>query len=183
MTGFQDHFSPVAATYARARPGYPPALFAWLAHSCAARDLAWDCATGSGQAAVGLRPWFARILATDASAAQLEQAQPDSGIDYRLAPAEHSGLPAASVDLITVAQALHWFDLPRFHREVRRVLKPDGLFAAWSYGTLRVADPDSRPPTDLSLYLTAGAGWKMGGSGGDRSIITLLLPHIRPCSR
>ncbi|AFL75705.1 class I SAM-dependent methyltransferase [Thiocystis violascens] len=141
MPQFQDHFAPVAATYASARPSYPPLLFAWLAKTCSARDLVWDCATGNGQAAVALGDWFTRVIATDASSEQLVHAQPHDRVIYRRTSAEDSGLRDASVDLITVAQALHWFDLPRFHREVRRVLKPNGLFAAWSYGRLRIDDP------------------------------------------
>ncbi len=140
MTGFSDHFAPVASQYAAARPGYPPALFAWLAAQCADHALAWDCATGSGQAAVALGAHFAGVIATDASAAQLAQANAHPRVAYRLAPAEQSGLDDGSVDLVTVAQALHWFDLPRFHAEVRRVLKPGGVVAAWSYGIARIED-------------------------------------------
>ncbi|HEX2190266.1 MAG TPA: class I SAM-dependent methyltransferase, partial [Longimicrobiaceae bacterium] len=93
-----------------------------------------DCATGSGQAALGLAEHFARVAATDASAEQVAHAQPHPRVEYRVAPAERCGLPGRSADLVTVAQALHWFDLPAFHREARRVLRPGGLLAAWGYG-------------------------------------------------
>jgi len=132
-----DHFSGHAADYAKARPGYPPALFAWLAQHCPTRDLAWDCGTGNGQAAQALVEHFQRVHATDLSAEQVAQAKPHPRIDYRAAPAENSGLTDRSCDLVAVAQALHWFCNDRFYAEVRRVLKPDGLFAAWTYTLLR----------------------------------------------
>ncbi len=130
---FKDHFSGHAADYAAFRPTYPPALFAWAAGLPAARGLAWDCATGSGQAAVALAGHFPRVVATDASAAQIAHAVPHPRVEYGVAPAEASGLPDGAVDLVTVAQALHWFDFARFYAEVRRVLAPGGAIAVWSY--------------------------------------------------
>lgn len=133
-TGFRDHFSGVAEGYARFRPGYPAALFAWLAERAPGRRLAWDCATGSGQAALGLAEHFARVVATDASAEQVASARPHPRVELRVAPAERSGLDDRSAELVTVAQALHWFDVPAFFAEARRVLRPGGLLAAWCYG-------------------------------------------------
>lgn len=138
---FRDHFSSHAAEYARARPGYPAELFACLAALVPSRRLAWDCATGNGQVAIDLAPHFDRVIATDASAEQIAHAFPHEGVDYRMEPAEATSLAAGSVDLVTVGQALHWFDLDRFHAEARRVLKPDGLIVAWCYGHCTVA-PD-----------------------------------------
>lgn len=132
-----DHFSAHAADYAKARPSYPPELFAWLAEHCPSRDLAWDCGTGNGQAARALAEHFRHIHATDLSAEQLAQAAPHPRIDYRAAPAETSGLADHGCDLVTVAQALHWFCNERFYAEVKRVLKPGGLFAAWTYTLLQ----------------------------------------------
>lgn len=132
-----DHFSGHAADYAKARPGYPPELFAWLAQQCSSRDLAWDCGTGNGQAALELAGHFQRVHATDLSAEQVAQAKPHSRIDYIAAPAEASGLSDRSCDLVTVAQALHWFCNDGFYTEAKRVLKPGGLFAAWTYTLLR----------------------------------------------
>lgn len=134
MAGFSDHFGAVAGSYADFRPGYPPELFAWLAAQCAGHELAWDCGAGSGQASVALAAHFARVHATDASADQVAHAEPHPCVEYRVAPAEQSGLPDRSADLVTVAQALHWFDLPAFYAEVRRALKPGGVIAAWTYG-------------------------------------------------
>lgn len=133
-----DHFSRVATSYAESRPRYPSQLFDWLASTCGRRDLAWDCATGSGQAAGDLARHFARVVATDLSAAQIAKATPAPNITYRAAPADASGLGDGSADLVTVAQALHWFDLDKFYAEVRRVLKHGGLIAAWTYGVLTV---------------------------------------------
>jgi SAM-dependent methyltransferase len=137
---FSDHFAPVSAPYAAFRPRYPRTLFTWLADIAPGHRLAWDCATGNGQAAVDLAAHFAQVVATDASEAQLSEAIPCPGVTYRCARAEASGLPDRSVDLVTVAQALHWLDLPRFYAEARRVLRPDGALAAWSYGLLAVKD-------------------------------------------
>lgn len=135
---FADHFSGHAADYAQARPTYPDALYDWLAAQCARRELAWDAGCGNGQAARALAMRFARVIATDPSAGQIEQAAPDAHIEYRVEPAEAPSLDASSADLVTVAQALHWFDLPRFYSAVRRTLRPGGVIAAWTYGLTHV---------------------------------------------
>jgi ubiquinone/menaquinone biosynthesis C-methylase UbiE len=137
---FKDHFSTQAQTYADSRPDYPPELYEFIASQTKEHTLCWDVATGNGQAAVPLAQYFDRVVATDASMAQLQQAIACGNIDYRCEPAEQSSLENASVDLVTVAQALHWFDFERFYPEVRRVLKPGGLVAAWTYGLLTVND-------------------------------------------
>ncbi len=133
-----DYFSAQATDYARYRPTYPTVLFSWLASLAPNHDLAWDCATGNGQAARALTPHFDTVVATDLSTAQLAEARLHPRIDYRTEPAEHTTLPNSSVDLVTVAQAAHWFDLPAFYREVRRVLRPRGIIALWTYTLLRV---------------------------------------------
>ena len=145
MSGFKDHFSSASDRYAAFRPDYPAALYAWLAGLCREHETAWDCATGSGQAAGGLAAHFRRVFATDASAEQICHAVPHAQVDYRVAPAEASGLAGASVDLVGVAQAAHWFDLPRFHAEAARVLKPDGVLALWGYGRLVLPEEMDAP--------------------------------------
>lgn len=135
-SGFKDHFSGASSDYQRNRPTYPSELFAFLAEQVSGHDCAWDCATGTGQAAQLLARHFIRVIATDASATQIARAVNDPRIDYRVASAEASGLANASIDLLTVAQALHWFDIPAFFREARRVLKLRGIIAVWSYNLL-----------------------------------------------
>ena len=136
--GFKDHFSGASSDYQRNRPTYPAALFEFLAAQTPAHQCAWDCATGTGQAAQMLARHFAHVIATDASTTQIASAVPDPRIDYRVATAEASGIESESVDLITVAQALHWFDIPAFFHEARRVLKPRGIIAVWSYNLLTI---------------------------------------------
>lgn len=140
MPAFKDHFSTAAAGYAAHRPRYPQALADFLADAAPARDLALDAGCGSGQLSLTLAERFARVVATDASAAQIGGASPHPGIAYRLAPAERSGLPGASVDLITAAQAAHWFDLDAFYAETRRVARPRAVVALISYGVPRIED-------------------------------------------
>jgi ubiquinone/menaquinone biosynthesis C-methylase UbiE len=129
LANFKDHFSEVAARYAEFRPSYPAELFAWLASLCKEHEAAWDCATGSGQATAGLAAHFRQIIATDASAEQIAHAGAPGNVIFRVATTEASGLDARSVDLVSVAQAAHWFELPRFFAEARRVLKPGGVLA------------------------------------------------------
>ena len=131
---FKDHFSARAALYSQFRPHYPDDLFRYVAHLAPRHDVVWDCATGSGQAATGLSRYFAKVIATDASEKQIAMASPHGGVEYRVATAEASGITPTSVDVVTVAQALHWFDHESFYNEVRRVVKPDGAIAAWGYG-------------------------------------------------
>jgi SAM-dependent methyltransferase len=157
--GFTDHFSPVSASYAAFRPRYPAALFDWLGSLAPARSLAWDCAAGSGQASVGLASVFDRVIATDASAAQIGAATAHERVSYRVAPAEHSGLAAASVDLVTVAQALHWLPLDAFYEEVRRVLRPAGALAVWSYGRMEIDDAASNELVQDFYSTTVGPYW------------------------
>ena len=135
-----DLFSTQSVDYAAFRPSYPAPFIEHLAGLAPGRDLAWDCATGNGQAAVQLASHFARVLATDASAAQLANAAAHPRVTYCVAAEDASGAADGSVDLVTVAQAAHWFDLRRFHAEVRRVLKPRGVIAIWCYGPVAVND-------------------------------------------
>lgn len=130
---FKDHFSRHAELYRRYRPSWPPEVFAWLASLPPARERAWDVGTGNGQAAHGLAEHFAEVVATDASAAQIAAAEPHPRVAFRVAPAEDSALPPASVDLVCAAQAFHWFDFERFFAECRRVVRPGGIVAAMTY--------------------------------------------------
>lgn len=137
-------FSRTARIYARSRPLYPAELFRQLAALAPGGSLAWDCATGNGQAAVGLAEHFERVIATDVSAEQIEFAAAHPRIEYRVARGEASGLEGGSVDLITVASALHWFDLEAFYAEARRVARPGAVLAAWTYHVAHVEPPFDR---------------------------------------
>jgi ubiquinone/menaquinone biosynthesis C-methylase UbiE len=135
---FHDHFSDASRAYAAARPTYPDALYRFIASIAPSSSRAWDCATGNGQAALGLARWFGAVEATDASAEQVAAASADARVHYSVAPAERTPFPDAHFDAVCVAQALHWFDQDAFHAEVHRVLKPGGVFAAWGYDGMRV---------------------------------------------
>lgn len=136
---FKDHFSTQAATYARARPTYPAALFAEMARLTPGRALAWDAGTGNGQAAVALAAHFESVIATEPSAAQLAQATAHPRVTYRQSAETAPMIADGSVDLVTVAQAVHWFDRPKFYAEVKRVLRPGGVVAVWTYGLCEIA--------------------------------------------
>jgi SAM-dependent methyltransferase len=133
---FKDHFSTQAADYAKYRPHYPEKLFDYLASISPNRKVAWDCGTGNGQAARGLAPYFDLVIATDPSEKQIRNAVPHEKIKYVVAPAEQTDILPQTVDLITVAQALHWFDFDRFYAEVSRVAQPRGIIAVWLYNLL-----------------------------------------------
>jgi len=144
---FKDHFSNHADLYAKARPHYPEALFDWLAAEAPARGGAWDAGCGNGQAGIALAQRFERVIATDPSEQQLAKAAAHPRIEYRNEPRNfsagdgagyHTSIDTDSIDAVTVAQALHWFDLPAFIAEVRRVAKPGALFAAWCYAHCNV---------------------------------------------
>ena len=140
---FKDLFSSKSKEYASSRPKYPRSLFEFLVRLVPHRNLAWDCATGNGQAAVFLSEYFEQVIASDASNEQIVNAQPRNNIRYEVFPAERTNLADSSVDLITIAQALHWFDLDDFYKEAKRVLRKHdngsdggngGVIAAWAYG-------------------------------------------------
>ena len=136
---FQDHFSTKARVYAQARPKYPAALFEHLARLAPARGLAWDCGTGNGQAAVALAAHFERVVATEPSAAQLAEAAPHPRVTYGQSAETAPDIRDGTADLVTAAQAAHWFDLKVFYPEVRRVLRPGGVIAVWNYALCSIA--------------------------------------------
>jgi SAM-dependent methyltransferase len=179
---FKDHFSHHADLYAKARPHYPAALFDWIAAEAPARTCAWDAGCGNGQASVALAQRFERVIATDPSAQQLDNAIAHPRIDYRNEPRDLSAqagyatsIDAHSIDAITVAQALHWFDLPAFVAEVRRVAKPRALFAAWCYANCSVT-----PAVDAviaHLYDDVlGAYWPPERTLVDEGYVSLDIP-------
>ena len=155
---FEDHFSPQAADYARYRPDYPSSLFDWLASVVPRRGVAWDCATGNGQAARALASQVEHVVASDASWSQLAAASRHPRVSYVRALAEACPLRDRSVDLVTVAQALHWLDLDAFYAEARRVVVKGGVIAVWSYGRTEI-DREIDPIVEVLYSETLGDSW------------------------
>src|SRR5437773_6418592 len=156
---FHDHFSEIAQRYANFRPRYPAALFDWLATLVQRNSSVWDCACGNGQAALDLATRLDRVVATDASREQIASATARPNVEYRVAPAEQSGLPDQSVALITVAAAIHWFDRERFYAEARRVLRPNGVLAAWAYRIVEVEGDAVNQLVQEFYFNTVGPHW------------------------
>jgi SAM-dependent methyltransferase len=134
----KDNFSRQSGDYARFRPLYPEALYEYLFSLTPSRGAAWDAGTGNGQVAAQLATAFRHVYATDISASQLEKAAPRENVTYRVCRAESTGFPDDSFDLITVAQALHWFDFNAFYAEVTRVARPGAVLAVWGYNLLHI---------------------------------------------
>lgn len=155
---YKNHFSGHASIYAEARPDYPPTLMKYLASICLKRSLAWDCACGNGQAAIALSQYFDAVVASDASLEQLQQAGPNKGVNYFQAMAEQQCLAPACVDLVVVAQALHWFQQPAFFSGARSVMRPGGIIAVWCYGLHRIT-PDIDTVTDHVYEDLLGKYW------------------------
>ncbi len=138
MADFKDNFSKQAEIYARYRPTYPPALFHFLRTLTEKHDLAVDCGTGNGQAAVALTEFYKTIVAVDPSIEQLKHASNHSQISYYERSAHQLPVSDGTTDLITAATAMHWFDLNKFYPEVKRVLKKDGILAIWGYTVQKI---------------------------------------------
>jgi SAM-dependent methyltransferase len=134
----KDYFSGHSKLYATFRPTYPEALYQFVFKHVKQFDAAWDCATGNGQVAQELANYFKDVYATDISQQMLDQATPQNNIFYSVSRAEKTPFKDQQFDLITVAQALHWFELNEFYMEVKRLLKPDGLLAVWGYSVCSV---------------------------------------------
>jgi len=130
-----DHFSSVSTAYAAFRPRYPREVFEFVASIAPRHHRAWDCGAGNGQATTDLADWFDEVVGTDVSAEQIAHAPAHPKVRWLVAPAEATPLEDASADLITIAQALHWFDHAKFYAEVRRVAAQGAAIAAWTYGS------------------------------------------------
>lgn len=172
---FADHFSGHAGTYAEFRPDYPDALFEHLAGLAPSRRRAWDCATGNGQAAIPLAGHFEEVVATDASEQQIARAAAHPRVHYSVGLAESSRIEESSVDLISVAQSLHWFDRPRFWEEAERVLVPRGVLAVWSYGLVSVS-PEVDAVLDRLYHDVVGAYWPAERALVETGYRTVRLP-------
>ena len=177
MTLPADHFSAVAEAYAGCRPGYPDELFSYLRALPPKQDLAWDCAAGSGQASMPLAGAFKRVIATDLSRTMLARAPSHTVLLYAVSSAECSAVRSASVDLVTVAQALHWLQVEPFYREVDRVLLPGGVLAVWTYGN-QVLDQPALDRALGSFYRdTVGPYWAPERRHVESGYRTLPFPY------
>jgi len=172
---FKDHFSGQSDAYQKYRPDYPSALFEWLASQAPSRRLAIDVATGNGQAAIALAQYFEQVIATEPSAAQLSKARPHDRVEYRQEAAEAISVNAGAADLLTAAQAAHWFEWPRFCVEAARVLRSGGLLAVWNYGNCRVLPAIDRLVGDFSRDVV-GPYWPRERRHVDEAYRDLALP-------
>jgi SAM-dependent methyltransferase len=177
MSSFEDRFAFAAGDYATYRPHYPGVLFDWLRQRTPSARRVWDCGTGNGQAATALAARFELVVATDPSLTQLIHAEHDGVVQYAASTAEVAPWRSGSFDLITVAQALHWFDRVAFFNEVRRVLVPGGLLAVWSYGIATIV-----PAIDEVLRRfhdeTLGAYWSPERRLVERGYEGIVLPFV-----
>ena len=178
MSEIAQLFGARAGAYASFRPEYPPALFTWLAANSPSRQRALDIACGNGQASRPLGKYFDQVLASDASHEQLRMEDGWDGVERFAADAESLPLPSGSLDLIVVAQALHWFATPRFFAEVKRLLKPRGLFCAWCYSLLRI-DEALDPVIDQLYGDTLKGYWPKGRESVDAGYRDLSVPFSR----
>jgi ubiquinone/menaquinone biosynthesis C-methylase UbiE len=134
----KDNFSTQSEQYLKFRPTYPNELYKFLLLLVKTRDTAWDCGTGNGQVAWELSNYFKKVQATDISEKQIQNAAQRDNICYKVEAAERTSFPGKNFDLITVAQAIHWFDFDAFYKEVKRVIKPGGILAIMGYALLNI---------------------------------------------
>ena len=154
----KDYFSDQSKIYATFRPTYPDELYQFIFKHLKNKNVAWDCATGNGQVAQYLAPHFQGVYATDISQQQIDNATQASNIFYSVGKAEETGFKNNQFDLITVGQALHWFNRQAFYKEVKRIGKPDGLIAVWGYANLNISPAIDKPFMDF-YNNTVGPYW------------------------
>ena len=171
----KDNFSKQADVYAKYRPGYPKELFEFIARHVKNKDVAWDCATGNGQTASELAPYFKKVFATDISQKQIDNASKADNIVYSVQPAEQTDFADHSIDLITVSQALHWFNFEKFYKEVNRVGKPGSWLAVWMYSLLRIT-PDIDAVIENYHFDTLSDYWDSERKYVDTNYATIPFP-------
>jgi len=173
----KDLFSNQASLYAQNRPGYPRGLYDYILQHVQNRQQAWDCATGNGQAAVELAAYFEKVMATDVSEKQLQQAQPHEKIEYSISTAEQTPFADNSFDCITVAQAYHWFKFDAFGSEVLRVAKPGAIIAIWGYSLIVCEDEAIDTLINTFYRETVGAYWDTERRYIDEHYTTVPFPY------
>jgi len=137
----KDNFSDNTGNYARFRPRYPQELIDHLLTFVPDIRAAWDCGTGNGQLAGMLAPFFKEIYATDISMEQMREGDRSPNIWYSIQPAEKASFNDNQFDLITIAQAIHWFQFKDFYREAKRTLVDGGIIAVIGYGLIQTTGP------------------------------------------
>lgn len=173
----KDLFSKQSDIYAKYRPGYPSELLSYILQYVSERKIAWDCATGNGQAAVLLSPFFEVVEATDVSERQIANSIPATNIHYSVSSAEKTSFPDNTFNLVTVAQAYHWFDFMSFEKEVRRVMKPEGVIAIWGYGLPGCEDDDVNAVINSFYKNTVGPYWDPERKYVDDHYSTVPFPY------
>lgn len=171
----KDLFSAQASEYAKFRPAYPPAMVHEIASLCTAHQLAWDAGTGNGQFAVMLSKYFNRVVGTDISEKQLANAIQKPNVEYYVNDSTSTYFAAQTVDLVTVAQAVHWFNFEKFYAEVQRVLKKDGIIALIGYGLMKSSPEVNEIVLDFYNNVL-GAYWDKERKLIDESYTTIPFP-------
>jgi ubiquinone/menaquinone biosynthesis C-methylase UbiE len=169
-----DIFSKQANTYKKYRPAYPQELYDEILQFIPERSSCWDCATGNGQVAIELSKYFDEVFATDISQEQLAEAERADNIKYMVERAEKSSFTENKFDLITVAQAIHWFDMEAFNNEVYRVTRNGGVIAIWAYGLLRI-NKEIDKQLDKFCYKTLRPFWNPERKHVDKAYSTVIF--------
>lgn len=175
MNNIKDNFSAQAEAYAKYRPGYPKELYEFLSGLTDKQNRAWDCATGNGQVAIELAKYFEEVIATDISEAQLKNAPAANNIIYKLCRSEDSIFPDEYFDMITVAQAIHWFDFGLFYKQVNRTMKDGGILAVMGYGLIRAGE-QINPVIDHFYHDIVGPYWDKERKYIDENLATIPFP-------
>ena len=153
-----DNFSAQPEIYKKFRPTYPKALFNEILQYVSERKLCWDCGTGNGQIAAELSKHFEKVYASDLSPQQIAQAEKRANIFYSSGRSEKTSFEDHIFDLVTVGQAIHWFDIQAFNHEVKRVVKNGGIVAFWGYSLLGVDEGIDQKINEF-YYDTVGKYW------------------------
>lgn len=171
----KDNFSTQSNQYAKFRPTYPQGLYNFLLSLVTTKETAWDCGTGNGQVAQELSKYFTTVYATDISEKQIANAVQKDNIIYKVEGAEKTEFPSNTFDLITIAQAIHWFNFNVFYEEAKRVMKPDAIIAVIGYGLIRIDDATDKI-IDKFYYETIGSYWDKERKYVDENYTTIPFP-------
>ena len=171
----KDNFSTQSGLYSKFRPGYPQKLYDFLLPLVPEKNVAWDCGTGNGQVALKLSRYFKEVFATDLSAVQISNAVLKDNIFYSVEKAELTSFEENKFDLITVAQAIHWFNFEEFYSEARRTLRPGGVIAVIGYGIFRI-NKRINSMIDKFYSITTGAYWDAERKHVDSNYSTIPFP-------